>query len=67
MGRILLVVGALVFVAGALLLLADRLGLHQLPGTLVWRRGNITVFFPIGLMIVISIVLSVLLALLTRR
>jgi hypothetical protein len=67
LGRWLLVGGALLIVAGALVLLADRLGLHHLPGTLTWRRGNVTVFVPLGLMIVASIVLSLVLTLLFRR
>lgn len=67
LGRFLLVIGALTLLAGGLLLLADRLGLHHLPGTLTWRRGNVTVFVPIGLMIVASIVLSLILTFLTRR
>jgi hypothetical protein len=67
LGRLLLAGGALLIVAGALVLLADRLGLHHLPGTLTWRRGNVTVFVPLGLMIVASIVLSLVLSLFFRR
>ncbi len=67
LGRFLLVIGAIVMAAGGLVLLADRLGLHHLPGTFVWKRGNVTGFLPIGLMIVASIVLSLLLTLLARR
>ena len=65
--RILIVVGVLALIAGGLLLLAGRLGLHHLPGTLTWRRGSVTVFMPVGLMIVLSIVLSLALSLFTRR
>ena len=67
LARILLVLGAIIFVTGGLVLLADRLGLRHLPGTFEWRRDDITVFFPVGLMIVVSVVLSVILTLLTRR
>ena len=67
LARVLLVLGAIVFVTGGLLLLADRLGLRHLPGTFAWRRGDLTVFFPVGLMIAVSVVLSVILTLLTRR
>jgi hypothetical protein len=67
LARFLLVGGALLIVAGALILLADRLGLRHLPGTLTWKRGNVTVVVPIGLMIVASIVLSLVLSLLFRR
>ncbi len=67
LGKLLLVGGALLVVIGALVLLADRLGLHHLPGTLTWRRGNVTLFVPLGLMIVVSIVLWLVLSLLFRR
>jgi hypothetical protein len=67
LGKFLLVGGALLIVIGALVLLADRLGLHHLPGTLTWRRGDVTVFVPLGLMIVASIVLTLVLNLLFRR
>lgn len=67
LGRLLLIGGALLVIAGALVLLADRLGLHHLPGTLTWKRGDVTVFVPVGLMIVVSVVLSLVLGLLFRR
>jgi hypothetical protein len=67
LARILLVLGAIIFVTGGLLLLADRLGLRHLPGTFAWRRDSFTVYVPVGLMAVVSVVLSVILTLLTRR
>jgi DUF2905 family protein len=38
-----------------------------LPGDIVIRRGNFTLYAPIGLMILASVVLTVLLNLLSRR
>jgi multisubunit Na+/H+ antiporter MnhG subunit len=67
LGR-LLVGGALVLlVLGGLFLLLGRLGLDRLPGDLVFRRGNLTVYFPIGLMILLSIVGTIVLNILLRR
>ena len=64
----LLIGGALaLLVAGALFLLLGRLGLDRLPGDLVLRRGGLTVYFPIGLMILLSVVGTILLNLLFRR
>jgi hypothetical protein len=54
-------------VLGGLFLLLGRLGLDRLPGDLVFRRGSVTVYFPIGLMIVISVIATILLNLLLRR
>jgi hypothetical protein len=67
LGR-LLIVGALVLlVLGGLLLLLGRLGLDRLPGDLVFRRGTLTVYFPIGLMILLSVVGTIVLNLILRR
>ena len=60
--------GAIVLlVLGALFLLLGRLGLDRLPGDLVFRRGNFTVYFPIGLMILLSVVGTILLNLFFLR
>lgn len=66
-GKLLIGGAVLLLVIGGLLLLLSRLGLDRLPGDLVFRRGNLTVYFPIGLMILISIVGTILLNLLFRR
>lgn len=64
----LLVGGAIVLsVLGAIFLVLGRLGLDRLPGDLVFRRGNLTVYAPIGLMILASIVLTILLNFFLRR
>ena len=67
LGRILLVVGGVLVLAGLALTLGERFGLGRLPGDIVWRRKNITVYFPIVTSLVLSLVLSVLLHLLFRR
>jgi len=33
-----------------------KLGVHRLPGTVTWRSENVTVFVPIGVMVVVSVV-----------
>ena len=64
----LLIGGALVLlVLGGLFVLLGRVGLDRLPGDLVFRRGNFTVYFPIGLMILLSIVGTIVLNVLLRR
>jgi hypothetical protein len=67
LGR-LLIGGALVLlVLGGLFLLLGRLGLDRLPGDLIFRRGNFTVYFPIGLMILLSVVGTIVLNVILRR
>ena len=64
----LLIGGALVLlVLGGLFLLLGRIGLDLLPGDLVFRQGNFTVYSPIGFMILLSVVGTVVLNVLLRR
>lgn len=64
----LLIGGALVLlVLGGLFLLLGRFGVDRLPGDLVFKRGGLTVYFPIGLMILLSIVGTIVLNIIFRR
>jgi hypothetical protein len=64
----LLIGGALaLLVLGFLFLLLGRLGLDRLPGDLVFKRGGLTVYFPVGLMILLSVVGTILLNVFLRR
>jgi hypothetical protein len=67
LGRILIGVAIVLLVLGGLFLVLGRLGIDRLPGDLVFRRGNVTVYFPIALMILLSIVGTILLNLFFRR
>ncbi len=67
LGKILLVGALALAVLGATLLLAARLGIDRLPGDIVVRRGNFTLYAPIGLMILLTIVLTIGLNLFLRR
>jgi hypothetical protein len=64
----LLIGGALVLlVLGGLLFLLGRFGVDRLPGDLVFRRGDFTLYFPIGIMILLSVVVTIVLNILFRR
>ncbi len=67
LGRILLITGVAIAAIGGVLLLANRFGLGRLPGDIVWRGENWTVYVPLGWMIVLSVVLTVVLNLVFRR
>ena len=54
-------------VIGGLFLVLGRFGLDRLPGDLVFRRGNVTIYFPIGLMILLSVLGTIVLNLFFRR
>ena len=64
----LLIGGALgLLVLGGLFLVLGRLGIERLPGDLVFKRGDLTVYFPIGLMILLSVVGTIVLNIVFRR
>lgn len=62
LGKALLGFGLVLAVIGAVLLLAGRFGLPlgRLPGDMAYRGKHVSVYFPLGTSILISIVLSVL-------
>jgi hypothetical protein len=67
LGRYLLLAGLLLAVVGLVLMFGERFGLGKLPGDLVLRRKNTTVYFPIVTSIVVGLVLTVVLNLILRR
>jgi len=66
-GKLLIGAGLLIALVGALMLLAPKTGIGRLPGDIVYRRGNFTFYFPIVSSILISIILSALLWMVSRR
>jgi uncharacterized membrane protein YwzB len=66
-GKLLIGGAVVLLVLGGLFLLLGRFGLERLPGDFVFKRGDVTVYFPIGLMILISIVATILLNFFFRR
>jgi len=64
MSRLLIVAGIVLILAGLLLKAGVPLG--RLPGDIIIRRGSGTFYFPIVTCIVVSVVLSVIAALLRR-
>ena len=65
-GRLLIVLGGVLLLAGVALTFFGRTGLGRLPGDFVYRRGNFSFYFPLMTSILLSIALSVLLWLLRR-
>jgi hypothetical protein len=68
LGKVLFGVGVLLVVLGAVVMLAGRLGLPlgRLPGDIAYKGKNVSVFFPIGTSILLSVVLSVILYLISH-
>jgi hypothetical protein len=62
-GKILIILGAVLVVAGIVLTLLGRMNLPlgRLPGDIVYRGKNTTIYFPLATSILVSVVLSILL------
>jgi len=68
LGKALLGLGILLVIVGAALLIAGRFGvpLGRLPGDISYRGKNVSLFFPLGTSILVSVVLSVIFYLISR-
>jgi hypothetical protein len=68
LGKTLILFGVVLALLGGLLLLAGKIPfLGRLPGDIVIRRANWSFYFPLTTSIVISILLTLLLSLFSRR
>jgi len=67
-GRVLIVLGIALALAGEALVLLGRahVPLGRLPGDIVYRGKNTTVYFPLATSLLVSVVLSVVLYLIGR-
>lgn len=59
-GRMLIAIGALIVVAGIVVMLGERVGLRfgRLPGDIVVHGKNLTFYFPVVTCILLSLVLT---------
>ena len=66
-GKLLLMSAVVLAILGLAALGLAKLGVDRVPGTLSWRSDNVTVFVPIGLMLLVSIVGTIVLNVFLRR
>ena len=64
MGRTLIILGLVI--AGLGLVMMAGVPLGRLPGDIIWRRGQTTVYLPIVTCLVVSVVLSLILTIFRR-
>ncbi len=69
LGKILIFLGLGLALLGVVVLIGPKLGIRpfNLPGDVVWRGKNTTVYFPIVTSIVLSVLLTLALSWLGRR
>ena len=65
--KVVLAIALVLALVGAGLLVASKLGLERLPGDIVLRKGSFTLYAPIGLMILLSLIGTIALNLFLRR
>jgi hypothetical protein len=66
-GKVLMLVGGVLFLVGLFVILGPRIGLGRLPGDIHVQSGNMSFFFPIVTCIALSIILTVVLNLFRGR
>jgi len=68
LGKVLVVVGGLLVVVGLVVILLGKghLPLGRLPGDIVYRGKNSVFYFPLATSILLSVVLTIVLALISR-
>jgi hypothetical protein len=67
-GKLLIVLGSLLIIVGAAIVLAGKIPwLGRLPGDIYVERRNFTFFFPLTTSILVSVILSLVLYLFSRR
>jgi hypothetical protein len=67
MGKVLLVSAVVLAIVGLGALGLAKVGVDRVPGTFSWKSDNVTVFVPIGLMLLVSIVGTIVLNVFLRR
>ena len=67
LAKTLIIIAAAIGLLGLALLAAAKLGLHRLPGEIVIRRGRFGLYAPVGLMIALSLILTIVMNLVSRR
>ncbi len=67
LGRALLIAGAAILLLGLLLSLGPRIPwMGRLPGDIVYRKGNVTFYFPLVTCILLSVAVTLLLRIFRR-
>jgi uncharacterized protein HemY len=68
LGWALVVLGVVIATVGLVIALGARIPiLGHLPGDIVIQRDNVTIYIPLGTMVVVSVIVSVVLAVINRR
>ena len=68
LGRVLVILGLVAVAAGLVMMFAEKIPfLGRLPGDVVIRKKGFTLYLPIVTMLLVSVLLTILLNLFTRK
>lgn len=68
LGKIIIAMGIFLVVFGSLILLFPKIPfIGKLPGDILIKRGNLTLFFPLVSSIIISLIITIILNLILGR
>ena len=62
LGKTLILLGAIIIVMGIVLFLLPKMGSWKIPGDIVIKRDNFVLFIPLGTSILLSLLLTLILA-----
>ena len=57
-GKTLMTIGLTLLLAGVVAYFGEKIGIGKLPGDIVYKKGNIKVYFPIVTIVLAGIVIS---------
>lgn len=68
LGKFLLILGVLLVLLGGFFLLAPTLSwFDKIPGNFRWHKGPVTIYFPLGISVILSVLLSLFLYFVSRK
>ena len=67
MAKIIIILGVVFIVVGSVLLVAEKIPfLGKLPGDIIIKKGNVTLYFPLTTSLIISMLISFILYLIGK-
>ena len=66
LGRILILTGIALIILGLLFIVFHKLPIGKFPGDIIIKKGDFTFYFPLGLSIIASIILTIIFYLISR-
>jgi hypothetical protein len=68
LGKLLIIFGLIIIIVGVILFFSHKIPwIGKLPGDIIIQRKNLTFYFPLGTSILISLILTFLLWLFSKR